>query len=111
MTAAYFIDTNVLLYAASNAPADQAKRQLARSLLAQPDIGFSAQVLQEFYSAATAKKHLQMTRRSRRRPEVARSLSSLANFARARIGGNRCEGTLWHFLLGRGRRHGSTGNG
>jgi hypothetical protein len=28
MTAAFFIDTNILLYAASNAPADQAKRQI-----------------------------------------------------------------------------------
>ncbi len=35
MTATSFIDTNVLLYAASNAPADQAKRQIARGLLGQ----------------------------------------------------------------------------
>jgi predicted nucleic acid-binding protein len=48
MTAAYFVDTNVLLYAASNAPADQAKRVIARQVLGRPDIGFSAQVLQEF---------------------------------------------------------------
>ncbi len=61
MTARFFVDTNVLLYAASNAPADQAKRQAARVLLARPDIGFSAQVLQEFYAAAVAKKALQMT--------------------------------------------------
>ena len=61
MTATFFIDTNVLLYAASNAVDDQAKRQIARGLLAQPDIGFSAQVLQEFYAAAVSKKHLQMT--------------------------------------------------
>lgn len=61
MTAAYFIDTNVLLYAASNAVADQPKRRVARGLLVRPDIGFSAQVLQEFYAAAIAKQHLQMT--------------------------------------------------
>ena len=61
MTAAYFIDTNVLLYAASNASADLPKRQIARALLARPDIGFSAQAMQEFYAAAIAKKHLQMT--------------------------------------------------
>lgn len=60
-TATFFIDTNVLLYAASNATEDQAKRQIARGLLTQPDIGFSAQVLQEFYAAAISKKHLQMT--------------------------------------------------
>jgi predicted nucleic acid-binding protein len=61
MTATSFIDTNILLYAASNAPADQAKRQIARGLLGQADIGFSAQVLQEFYAAAMAKQRLQMT--------------------------------------------------
>ena len=47
MTAKSFIDTNILVYAASNAAADRAKRQIARGLLAVPDIGFSAQVLQE----------------------------------------------------------------
>jgi predicted nucleic acid-binding protein len=61
MTATSFIDTNVLLYAGSNAAADQAKRQAARALLTRPDIGFSAQVLQEFYAAAIAKQRLQMT--------------------------------------------------
>jgi predicted nucleic acid-binding protein len=61
MTATCFIDTNILLYAASNATQDQAKRHIARGLLAQADIGFSAQVLQEFYAAAIAKQHLQMT--------------------------------------------------
>jgi len=61
MTATSFVDTNVLLYAASNAAVDRPKRQIARELLGRPDVGFSAQVLQEFYAAATAKKHLQMT--------------------------------------------------
>jgi predicted nucleic acid-binding protein len=46
MTVTSFIDTNILPYAGSKAPADQAKRQLARELLTRPDIGFSAQVLQ-----------------------------------------------------------------
>jgi predicted nucleic acid-binding protein len=75
MIAAYFIDTNVLLYAASNAPADQAKGQIARGLLTQPDIGFSAQVLQEFYAAAIAKRHLQMTH-----DEAVAVLQSMAAF-------------------------------
>lgn len=44
MTAACFVDTNVLLYAASNAAADQPKRVIARRLLSEPNIGFSAQV-------------------------------------------------------------------
>jgi predicted nucleic acid-binding protein len=61
MIAACFADTNILVYAASNAPEDREKRQIARQLLARPDIGFSAQVLQEFYVVAVSKKHLQMT--------------------------------------------------
>jgi predicted nucleic acid-binding protein len=61
MTATTFVDTNVLLYAASNAPADRPTRTIARQVLAQGEIGFSAQVLQEFYSAAVVKQRLQMT--------------------------------------------------
>ena len=75
MTATYFIDTNVLLYAASNAVEDQTKRGVARGLLARSDIAFSAQVLQEFYAAAIAKKHLQMTH-----AEAKTVLESLALF-------------------------------
>ena len=75
MTATFFIDTNVLLYAASNAVEDQAKRQTARGLLTQPDIGFSAQVPQEFYAAAVSKKHLQMTH-----DEAVAVINSLAAF-------------------------------
>jgi predicted nucleic acid-binding protein len=61
MTAKFFVDTNVLLYAGSNATEDRFKRQAARALLTRPDIGFSAQVLQEFYSVAVTKQRLQMT--------------------------------------------------
>jgi predicted nucleic acid-binding protein len=61
MTATFFIDTNVVLYAASNAAADQPKRIIARQVLTEPSIGFSAQVLQGFYAAAVTKKRLQMT--------------------------------------------------
>lgn len=75
MTATYFIDTNILLYAASNATEDQPKRHIARGLLGQSDIGFSAQVLQEFYAAAIAKEHLQMTH-----DEAVAVLQSLATF-------------------------------
>ena len=75
MTATSFIDTNILLYAASNAPADQAKRQIARGLLGQADIAFSAQVLQEFYAAAIAKQHLQMSH-----DEAVAVLQSLTTF-------------------------------
>jgi predicted nucleic acid-binding protein len=75
MTATSFIDTNILLYAASNADADQAKRPKARALLTRPDIGFSAQVLQEFYAAAMAKHRLKMTH-----DEAVAVLHSLAAF-------------------------------
>jgi predicted nucleic acid-binding protein len=75
MTATIFIDTNVLLYAASNALADQAKRAVARELLTQHGIGFSAQVLQEFYAAAVTKERLHMTQ-----DEALAVLNSLAAF-------------------------------
>jgi predicted nucleic acid-binding protein len=58
MTAQYFVDTNVLLYAGSGAKEDQAKKVIARQLLAQSDIGFSAQVMQEFIMRLCAKSGL-----------------------------------------------------
>lgn len=61
MTAKCFVDTNVLLYAGSKAPEYGPKRVAARALRARPDVGFSAQVLQEFYAVAVAKQRLQMT--------------------------------------------------
>ena len=61
MTARYFADTNVLLYAGSNAREDRQKREMARRLLQHPAIGFSAQVAQEFYDAAVRKQRLAMT--------------------------------------------------
>jgi predicted nucleic acid-binding protein len=75
MTATSFVDTNVLLYAGSNAADDLPKRQVARALLARPDIGFSAQVLQEFYAVAVTKRRLQMTHH-----EAVAVLQSLAAF-------------------------------
>jgi predicted nucleic acid-binding protein len=50
-----FVDTNVLLYAASTNPAEADKRNAARSMLAKGDYGFSVQVAQEFFVNATAK--------------------------------------------------------
>jgi len=61
MTARYFIDTNILLYAGSGAAEDQAKKAIARQVLAQSDIGFSAQVMQEFYYASVRKERLKIT--------------------------------------------------
>ncbi len=45
MTEKFFVDTNVLLYAASKAKEDQLKRQQARELLPRIDIVLSVQVL------------------------------------------------------------------
>lgn len=61
MTAKFFVDTNVLVYAASNAVADQARRELALELLDRPDLALSAQVLAQFYSVATSKNKLNLT--------------------------------------------------
>jgi predicted nucleic acid-binding protein len=44
-----FVDTNVLLYAASTSPDEAQKRERARTLLARSDWGLSVQVLQELY--------------------------------------------------------------
>jgi predicted nucleic acid-binding protein len=61
MTAKFFVDTNILVYAASNAMADQPKRDLALELLDRSDLLLSAQVLAEFYAVATSKAKLKMT--------------------------------------------------
>ena len=58
MNADKFIDTNLLVYAASQAPDDQIKRARAREILREPRLGLSAQVVQEFYHAATRKNRL-----------------------------------------------------
>jgi predicted nucleic acid-binding protein len=61
MTAKFFVDTNVLAYAASNAVADRLKRDLALDLLDRSDLALSAQVLAEFYAVATSKAKLNLT--------------------------------------------------
>jgi predicted nucleic acid-binding protein len=48
-----FVDTNVLLYAISNASDEQDKTERARNILAGRDLVLSVQVLQEFYVQAT----------------------------------------------------------
>lgn len=60
MTAAAFVDTNVLVFAASNAAEDQAKRAVARQVLAKPDTAILPK-MQEFYVVAVAKQRLGMT--------------------------------------------------
>jgi len=47
------VDTNVLLYAVSRAPEEEAKAAVARELLRRRDLALSVQVLQEFYVQTT----------------------------------------------------------
>lgn len=55
MTVQSFVDTNVLVYAASSAPSDRAKRLRAVDLISGIEFGISAQVLAEFYATVTRK--------------------------------------------------------
>ena len=55
MSAEVFLDTNVLVYAVSSSPEDEAKKERAIDLIEHSDFGVSAQVLQEFYVSVTRK--------------------------------------------------------
>jgi predicted nucleic acid-binding protein len=59
--AAAFVDTNVLLYAASNLPAERRKSSKAREIVTQGNLVLSTQVLQEFYWVATRPNKLALT--------------------------------------------------
>lgn len=48
-----FVDTNVLLYAVSTDPREQAKSAAAAEILSAGDLALSIQVLQEFFVQAT----------------------------------------------------------
>jgi len=50
-----FLDTNILVYAASGAEADTPKSTKALGIVQHADFGLSAQVLQEFYVTVTRK--------------------------------------------------------
>jgi predicted nucleic acid-binding protein len=58
-----FLDTNVLVYAASQQAADQEKAAVARDLLRRgpSEFAVSLQVLQEFYVAARSPRKLALT--------------------------------------------------
>jgi len=58
MTAQFFIDTNILLYAGSQHPDDREKRGIALDLLRKPDLGFSTQVMQEYFNVAYTRERL-----------------------------------------------------
>jgi predicted nucleic acid-binding protein len=61
-----FVDTNVLLYAASGRTADAAKTTRALELLTNQQVCLSFQVLQEFYANAVNPKKLGTTPASRK---------------------------------------------
>jgi predicted nucleic acid-binding protein len=61
MIAEVFLDTSILLYACSAAPADRAKQERAETLILNTPFVLSAQVLQEFIANALRKKALGIT--------------------------------------------------
>ncbi len=62
MTVPCFLDTNILIYAASKD--DPRKRKIASSLIDGGEFGISGQVLAEFYATSTRKMRPPMTARS-----------------------------------------------
>ncbi len=58
MHAEIFLDTNILLYAAGRTETEWEKRAKSRDLLARDGVGFSMQVLAEFYVNAIGKLKL-----------------------------------------------------
>lgn len=56
-----FLDTNILLYAGSNAPKDARKKQIAAAIITSVDFSISTQVIQEFMANALGKKELGFT--------------------------------------------------
>ena len=58
MSVVRFVDTNVLIYAASPAPHEADKQNTAQRLLEAGDLALSGQVLQEFYHQATRTNRL-----------------------------------------------------
>lgn len=61
MNADVFLDTNVLVYAATGAGRDDRKRVRALDLIDSEDFGTSAQVLQEFFVTVVRKAHRPLT--------------------------------------------------
>ncbi len=55
MTALVFLDTNVLVYAATRPTEGDRRSSVARRLIEDVDFGISSQVLQEFYVTAVKK--------------------------------------------------------
>jgi len=58
MKAERFLDTNIVVYATSKDPSDASKKETSLTLMREPGIGLSAQVVQEFFHVATRKDRL-----------------------------------------------------
>ncbi|MCW5724324.1 MAG: PIN domain-containing protein [Maricaulaceae bacterium] len=63
MTAPPFVDTNILIYAASRSPQEASKKTRAMGIIAA-DFTLSAQVLQEFYAVAVRKAEHRLSPRA-----------------------------------------------
>jgi predicted nucleic acid-binding protein len=56
-----FLDTNILVYAATGRGAEESKRKRAVELIHTEDFGLSAQVLQEFYVTVVRKARVPLS--------------------------------------------------
>ena len=65
MSVECFLDTNILVYAASTAPEDAGKQRVALELVRNENFGISTQVLQEFYVTVTRRCADRSNRRKR----------------------------------------------
>jgi predicted nucleic acid-binding protein len=57
VSAPYFLDTNILIYATSLSPDHAAQRDVARAWVGRRDWGVSTQVLMAFYAQARQPRH------------------------------------------------------
>ena len=61
MSGESFLDTNILVYAATSDPSEGCKRKTALALIEREEFALSAQVLQEFYVTVTRKLERPLT--------------------------------------------------
>jgi predicted nucleic acid-binding protein len=61
MSVEFFVDTNVLVYAASGSSSERVKQRRALDVFKAGRVGISTQVLQEFYVTVTRKVEVKLT--------------------------------------------------
>lgn len=61
MTVESFLDTNILVYAATGRGPEESKRKRALELISSEEFGLSAQVLQEFYVTVVRKAQIPLS--------------------------------------------------